>query len=229
MAVLKRVGFVGIGRMGYPMAGHIVEAGFDVTVSDMDKEPVDRFVENYNANSAENLTALSRDVDVIITMLPTSKIVREVVLGDGKGDCLHRGLTRGQILIDASTSNPITTQEIGKELEKDGIEMIDAPVAGGVVFAVNGTLDVMVGGNQETINRCKPLFEAIGGNTVYCGSLGSGHAVKVLNNFVNASTLISLIEALVLGCKFGLDINMMVESMMAATTGRNHPIQKKTN
>ena len=228
MSDIKKIGFVGIGRMGYPMAGHLVKAGFTVMVIDTNQEVVQKFVKEYGVRTVDTLVELAQSVDVIITMLPTSKIVSTVILGDSENsDCLIKGLDSGKIVIDSSTSDPVVTRQLGCKLSDNGVSMLDAPVAGGEVFAIDGSLDITVGGDTELLERCRPLFDAIGGSIIHCGELGSGHAIKALNNFVNASALITAVEALTIGCKFGLDLKTMIESMTAAATGRNNPIQKK--
>ena len=228
MSDIKKIGFVGIGRMGYPMAGHLVKAGFTVMVIDTNQEVVQKFVKEYGVRTVDTLVELAQSVDVIITMLPTSKIVSTVILGDSENsDCLIKGLDSGKIVIDSSTSDPVVTRQLGSKLSDNGVSMLDAPVAGGEVFAIDGSLDITVGGDTELLERCRPLFDAIGGSIIHCGELGSGHAIKALNNFVNASALITAVEALTIGCKFGLDLKTMIESMTAAATGRNNPIQKK--
>ena len=225
---LKKVGFVGIGRMGYPMAGHLVKAGFEVIVVDINPQVVEKFTAEHAATSTNSLSELAQSTDVVITMLPTSKIVQAVVLGDGTdGDCLINGLTPGKVFIDSSTSDPVDTRNLGVELMKHGVEMLDAPVAGGQVFAIDGSLDITVGGDEDLVGRCRPLLDAFGRSVFHCGDLGSGHAIKALNNFVNASALVTFIEAMAVGRKFGLDMEMMIESMKAAATGRNHPLEKK--
>lgn len=228
MSDIKKVGFIGIGRMGYPMAGFIAKAGFDVIISDTSPEQIESFLKDHgNAKAADSLVALGEEADIVITMLPTSKIVRAVILGDGNSDCVANGMSKGKIVIDASTSDPVDTQSLGKALAEKGIEMLDAPVAGGMVFARDGTLEITAGGDKSLIEKCRPVFDAYSKSLFYCGDLGAGHAMKALNNYVNASALITAIEALSLGAKFGLDMNIMMESMTAAATGRNNPIEKK--
>ena len=210
------------------MAGHLVKAGFEITVADSNPKVVEKFVAEHDAASADTLGELAEASDVVFTMLPTSKDVRDVVLGKTSGnDCLADGLKTGAILIDTSTSNPVDTRDLGIELEKHRVAMLDAPVAGGQVFAIDGTLDITVGGDVQLIERCRTLFEAFGQNIFHCGDLGSGHAMKALNNFVNASALVTAIEALAIGRRFGLDMENMISSMTAAATGRNNPIEKK--
>ena len=227
MSDIKKVGFIGIGRMGYPMAGYIAKAGFDVIIFDISPSQIESFVKEHGGKVAESLVALGEEADIVITMLPTSKIVRSVILGDGNSDCVANGMAKGKIVIDTSTSDPVDTQSLGKELAQRGIEMLDAPVAGGMVFARDGTLEITAGGSPELIEKCRPVFDAYSKSLFYCGDLGAGHAMKALNNYVNANALITAIEALSLGAKFGLDMKIMMESMTAATTGRNNPIEKK--
>ncbi len=228
MSDIKNIGFIGIGKMGYPMAGHLAAAGFNVTVSDVDPNAIEKFVSEHGGQAAGSLAELARASDVVMTMLPTSKIVRTVVLGDNSGDDrLLDGFQAGGIFIDCSTSDPVDTRNLGAELQKHGVQMLDAPVAGGRVFAIDGTLDITVGGDSTLIETCRPVFDAIGQSVFDCGDLGAGHAMKALNNYVNASALITAIEALSIGSRFGLGMDKMIESMTAAATGRNNPLEKK--
>ncbi len=225
MPEIKRVGFVGLGNMGWPMAGHLAKAGFELVVADAADGVADSFTAEHGGAVATSLKALGESADAVITMLPTSAIVRQVIAG--AGDCVADGLARGALVIDMSTSNPVDTRELGKVLAARGIGMVDAPVAGGVVFARDGTLSITAGGEAALVGRCAKLFEAMGRDVFHCGALGAGHAMKALNNFVNASALITAFEALSIGTKFGLDTATMLESMTAAATGRNNPIDKK--
>ena len=130
MGEIKKIGFVGIGKMGYPMAGHLVTAGFEVTVADADPAAVEKFVAEHDATGADTLCELAEASEAVFTMLPTSKIVRDVVFGAGAGgDCLADGLNEGAIVIDSSSSNPVETRDLGAELTKQGVGMLDAPVA----------------------------------------------------------------------------------------------------
>ena len=225
MTEIRRVGFVGLGKMGFPMAGHLARAGFDLLVADAAPGVADRFVAAHGGAVAESLTAMGRAADAVVTMLPTGAIVRQVLLGPG--DCVAAGMAAGSLLIDMSTSNPMETRSLGEELAARGIAMVDAPVAGGVVFATDATLSITAGGDPDLVARCRPLFEVLARDVIHCGPLGAGHAMKALNNFVNASALITAFEALAIGKRFGLDPNVMLESMTAAATGRNNPIEKK--
>ena len=221
---LKKVGFIGIGNMGGPMAAHLVKAGFDVTVYDIRPETVALFVERHGGKGAESLHALARGADAVITMLPNDKIVREVVLGDvGVAGVLDQG----SVVIDMSTSAPTATRSLAEALQPRGLTVIDAPVMGGVVFARDATLDIMVGGDTAAIERCRPLFKAMGRTVMACGGVGNAHALKALANYVNACALINAIEALTIGKRFGLDAKFMAEALVPLCAERNHPIVKK--
>ena len=226
MSAIKKVGFIGIGNMGAPMAGHLVKAGFDVTVYDVRPEQVTIFVERQGGRSAATLAELARDADAVITMLPNDKVVREVVLGKN-GHGVAESLRKGAVVIDMSTCDPIASHSLAEALTPLGIDFVDAPVMGGVVFAKDATLDIMVGGDAAVIERCRPLFKALGRTVMECGGVGNGHAMKALANYVNACALINAIEALTIGKRFGLDAKFMAEALVPLCAGRNHPIEKK--
>lgn len=223
---LRKIGFIGIGNMGAPMAAHLIETGFDVTVYDVRPEQVAIFVERNGGKAAESLEQIASEADAVITMLPNDKIVRSVILGDD-GYGVARSLRKGAVVIDMSTSDPTATRALAEALKPLGIDFVDAPVVGGVVFAKDATLDIMVGGEAAVIERCRPLFQAMGQGVMECGTVGSGHALKALANYVNACTLINVIEALTIGKRFGLDAKFMAEALETMCAGRNHPIRKK--
>ena len=227
MSEIKRVGFIGLGNMGHPMAGHFAATGFDLVVYDVSQEMLERFMAVHEATAARSLAELGRDCDVVITMLPTSKIVRNVLLGDGSGGCVADGLEAGNTVIDMSTSDPNDTKATGKELEAKGIRMVDVPVSGGVVFAKDASLSMNMGGEQDVLEHCKPIFDTVGKDTFYCGPLGAGHAMKVLNNYIVGTHLITVYEALAMGRRFGLEFDVLLPSMTAATSGRNDALLKK--
>lgn len=227
MTAIKKIGFIGLGNMGNPMAGHLVKAGFDVAVYDIRAEAVAAFTAQHRAKAAGSLIEVARDADALITMLPDDRVVRKVVLGDGSENCAAAGLAAGSIVIDMSTSNPAGTRSLAEALAPRGIAVVDAPVMGGVVFAKDASLDIMVGGDAETIERCRPVFAALGRSVIHCGGVGTGHALKALANYVNACALINVIEAIAIGRKFGLDAKLMAEALIPLCAGRNHPIEKK--
>ena len=221
---IKTVGFVGIGNMGSPMVRQLQAAGYPVLVFDTDREKCEALAREANVEIADDLAQIGAQADAVITMLPTSKIVRDVILGENG---VASGLKPNTIVIDMSTSLPEDTLKLGEELSSRNVHVIDAPVAGGVVFAKDGTLDILVGGNEEVAAHIDPLLQAMGQQTTYCGKLGTAHAMKSINNTVNAAVLCIYLEALELGKKVGIDQDTVLSSLEAATLDRNHPFEKK--
>ena len=224
MAPVKTIAFVGLGNMGVPMAARLAAVGFALALYDRRPEAVRAFATAHGGRAAISLADAACGADAAITMLPDDKAVHEVALG---ADGLAATLAPGAVVIDMGTSNPRATIEIGRALAARGIQYVDAPVMGGVVFAKDATLDVMVGGRDEDIARCLPIFTAIGRQVLRCGELGSGHALKALANYVNAGALINVIEALGIGRKFGLDSKIMADALVHLCAGRQHPLEKK--
>ncbi len=224
MAAVKTIAFVGLGNMGTPMAARLAARGFALALHDARREAVDAFVAAHGGRAAQSAADAARGADVAITMLPTDAIVRAVVLGP---DGLAEGLKPGSTVIDMSTSDPRATIETGAGLDACGLRIVDAPVMGGVIFARDGSLVVLTGGDDTDIERCMPVFEALGRRVFRCGALGSAHALKAIANYVNATALINFIEALAIGRKFGLDTATMVDALGEMCTGRQHPFQKK--
>ena len=224
MTAIKKIGFIGVGNMGNPMAANLLKGGFDVTVFDARAETAAAFVAQHGGKAAASLADVARGADAIITMLPDDRVVRSVMLDAGGA---ASAMSKGAVLIDMSTCDPTGTQQTAAALEKLGMYMIDAPVMGGVVFAKDATLDIMAGGSAELIERCTPVLKAMGQGITRCGATGSAHAMKALANYVNACALINAIEALTIGKKFGLDAKMMAEALVPMCAGRNHPIKKK--
>jgi 3-hydroxyisobutyrate dehydrogenase len=221
------VGFIGVGNMGQPMAGHLVKAGWQVTVYDTAPDKTRAFVETHGGAVASTLAELAAKSDVVITMLPDGKIVRHVALGGD--DNLVKGLTdsgrRGAAIIDMSSSAPVGTRELGADLKKHGIDLIDAPVSGGVKGAVAGTLAIMVGGDEALAKQLDSVLAPIG-KRFYIGALGSGHAAKVLNNYVSAAGLVAAAEAVLVGQRFGIDAQKLID-VINASTGRNNSTENK--
>lgn len=222
----ERIGFVGLGRMGHPMARNIAAAGYPLIVYDIRPEVRDRFCAEFGAQPADDIADLAA-ATVIVTMLPSSREVEAVLLGSEDKAGLAATLPAGTLVLDCSSSDPLVTRRLATELGGLGIRMVDAPVAGGVVFADNGTLDILVAGAPEDMERAEPVLLAMGKQVHRCGAIGAGHAMKLINNFVNAQALITYIEAMAIGAKFGLDMDVMARSLLSATTGRNHPFEKK--
>lgn len=227
MTAIRKVGFIGVGNMGNPMAGHLLKAGFDVTVYDIRPEVVRAFTGQHEGKSAASLVEVAHGADAVITMLPDHEVVRKVVLGEGSENCVAAALAKGSVVIDMSTCDPTGTRSLAEALKPHGIEVVDAPVMGGVIFAKDATLDIMVGGDPALVERCRPLLQAMGRNIIHCGGVGTAHALKALANYVNACALINVIEAMTIGKRFGLDTGMMAEALTTMCAGRNHPVQKK--
>ncbi len=224
MSKIRRVGFIGIGNMGSPMAARIVKAGFDLTVYDINPEVSEKFVAQHGGTAAASLAELGRHAEAVITMLPNDKIVNAVILGE-RG--VASTLARDSIVIDMSTSDPVATQELAAALKPRGIAVVDAPVMGGVVFARDATLDIMAAGEVAAVERATSLLTCMGRSLIHCGATGNAHALKALANYVNACAMINVVEAMAIGKKFGLDAKFMADALLPMINGRQHPLEKK--
>jgi 3-hydroxyisobutyrate dehydrogenase len=226
MASRDRIGFAGIGNMGAPMVRCLAKAGLAVTGFDVRREALAPFATaTPEISVAANLAELGAASDIAITMLRDSQAVRAAVLGASGAPGLIDGLKSGALIIDMSSSYPLDTIELAKRLAERGLGLVDAPVSGGVPKAITGTLAIMAGGDAQLIDRAEPVLKAMG--TIHrTGRLGSGHAMKVLNNYVSAAGLIATCEALVIGQKFGLDGATMTR-VLNASTGRNNTTENK--
>ena len=220
MDAVRRVCFIGLGNMGWPMAAQLLKAGFEVTVSDAVAGRADEFVAGVGGVAAADVAEAAGVADVIITMVPTSAHVVGIVA------TIRGGLRRGQILIDMSSGAPAATQKIAAELEPLGIVVLDAPVSGGVSRAKTGELAIMTGGDSEALDRVDPLLRAMGTTIHRIGPVGAGQAMKALNNLVSAGGFLIAVEALVIGQQFGLDPAVMTD-VLNASTGMNNTTQKK--
>jgi 3-hydroxyisobutyrate dehydrogenase len=220
---LNPIGFVGLGKMGHPMVRRLSGAGYRVLAHDLDAGALRRACEAAGAEAPGSLKAIGERCEVVITMLPDGNAVRSAALGE---DGLLVGLARGSVLIDMSSSSPLGTRELGARLSERGVEMLDAPVSGGVRKAEDGTLAIMVGGGAEAIARCAPLLEAMGKQIFATGPLGSGHAMKALNNYVSAAGLLAAAEAVLAARRFGLDAGKVVDVLNASTGMNNSTLNK---
>jgi 3-hydroxyisobutyrate dehydrogenase len=222
-----RIGIVGLGKMGMPMARNLARAGYRISVHDLNGEALTRACEATGAEAPRSLKALAERSAAVITMLPDGGAVRSVTLGEkANGDCLLSGLPRGGILIDMSSSSPVGTRQLGALLGDHGVMMLDAPVSGGVKKAADATLSIMVGGDSEIVARCRPVLQAMGKQIFLTGPLGSGHAMKALNNYVSAAGLVAAAEAVLAGQRFGLDPKNIVDILNASTGMNNSTLNK---
>lgn len=196
-----RVGFIGLGAMGAPMARNLMKKGYRPTVFDIAEERVASLVQE-GAAAGSSCKEVAERSEIIITMLPSSPHVREAVLGSSG---IIEGVKEGAVLIDMSTIDPLTTREIEEVLAKRGVKMLDAPVARGVPAAVQGTLAVFVGGDEATFESCKELISAMASDIDYVGEIGAGEVVKLVNNLILGVTVCALAEGLVLGVKAGVE------------------------
>lgn len=215
---IQTVGFVGIGMMGSRMIQNL-KGSVKLIVYDVDQARAKQVAIEAGATAAAELSGLAQ-ADAVILMLPNSNVVDVVVKGDGKGSGLMGVLAAGSMIIDMSSSTPSNTIENAKQCAKKGISYIDAPVSGGPTGAAAGTLAIMVGGSSEDFNHAKPLLEKMGGNVVLIGDVGSGHAVKALNNLLGATVLAATAEIFAAGEKFGLDPQIM-QKVINTSSGRS--------
>lgn len=209
-----KIGFIGLGIMGKPMAKNILKAGYDLTVNNRSQPAVAELVAA-GAKHAENLE-IGATCDVVFTMLPNSPQVRSVVLGEGG---LAQAMRPGSVLIDSSSINPLASKEIAAALSAKGVEMLDAPVSGGEPGAINGTLSFMVGGKQSVFERCKPLLETMGASMVLCGDVGAGNTTKLANQVVVACNIQAVAEALTLAQMAGVDPHLVFEAIKGGLAG----------
>jgi 2-hydroxy-3-oxopropionate reductase len=189
------------------MARNLLEAGYELVVHNRSQGKVEELVAE-GAEAAESPREVAENSGVVFTMLPGPPEVREVVLGE---DGLLRGAVEGSLLVDMSTSSPVLAKELARIAREQGVGMLDAPVSGGDVGAKEGTLSIMVGGDEEDFVRAKPLFEVMGRTVVYVGESGTGQTVKACNQIVVALTIEAVSEALVLGSKSGVDPAKVIE------------------
>ena len=219
---ITRIGFVGLGNMGWPMA-HLLNPHYALTVHDARADMAESFAEEHRASVTTDLAALATASDAVITMLPNGDIVRDVTLGDGG---LAAGFASGSVLLDMSSSAPLGTRQLAEDLEPQGVALVDAPVSGGVAGARGGSLAIMVGGDPDEIDRCRPVLEHLGRVIYEMGGSGTGHAMKALNNYCSAAALSSACEALIVGDRMGLEPAKMVD-VLNASSGRSAATQGK--
>ncbi|TFH05367.1 MAG: 2-hydroxy-3-oxopropionate reductase, partial [Spirochaetales bacterium] len=193
----ERIGFIGLGIMGLPMARNLIKAGYELTVFDVMTERVSAIVES-GATSAPSSKAVAAVSDVVITMLPNSPHVVAAVTGtDGVLDGAHDGL----ILVDMSSIAPLASQEVARAAAEKGVVMLDAPVSGGEPKAVDGTLAIMVGGPEDVFEKVKPILDVMGGSVTLVGEIGSGNTTKLANQIIVALNIAAMSEAMVLATK----------------------------
>jgi 3-hydroxyisobutyrate dehydrogenase len=217
---IRKVAFIGIGNMGWPMAARLVAAGLHVAVFDVTPGRAASFAESVGGDAASSPAAAAEGADAVVTMLPTSQHVSDTV------DAIRPVLRAGALLVDMTSGIPSITRSLAERLAADGIMMIDAAVSGGVSRAKTGDLAIMTGGAPEALARAEPLLSKMGTSVMAVGAIGAGQAMKALNNLVSAGGFLIGIEALLIGQKFGLDAGKMVD-VLNVSTGMNNSTQKK--
>ena len=212
----EAVGFIGLGIMGRPMAKNLMDAGYELVVHNRSPEKVEELAEEGDATAAGSPREVAEACDVVITMLPDSPDVEAVVAGE---DGVLEGIRDGALLVDMSTISPVVTEELAAKVREKGASMLDAPVSGGDVGAIDGALSIMVGGSEEDFDRAHPLFEVMGKVATHVGPTGAGQVVKACNQIVVALNIEAVSEALVLGSKAGVAPEKLVEALSGGLAG----------
>jgi 2-hydroxy-3-oxopropionate reductase len=211
----EKVGFIGLGIMGKPMAKNLMEAGYDLVLYNRTLEKAEELAED-GAEVAANPREVAENSDIVVTMLPDSPDVRNVVAGE---DGVLEGIKEGVLLVDMSTISPVVTEELAAAVKEKGASMLDAPVSGGDVGAIEGTLSIMVGGSEEDFERAKPLFDVMGKTVNHVGPTGAGQVTKAANQVVVALTIEAVSEALVLGSKGGVAPEKILDVLSGGLAG----------
>lgn len=209
-----KIGLIGLGIMGKPMAKNMLKAGYDLTVNDLNQAAVQEIV-SCGAKAATN-NEIGETCDLVMTMVPNSPQVKAVMLGE---DGVAAHMRPGATFIDMSSINPVASKEIAAELAKKNIEMLDAPVSGGEPKAIDGTLSFMVGGKQEVFDRFKPVLESMGASVVLCGDVGAGNTTKLANQIIVACNIQAVAEALTLAKMAGVDPELVFQAIKGGLAG----------
>jgi 2-hydroxy-3-oxopropionate reductase len=212
----EKVGFIGLGIMGKPMATNLMEAGYELVLYNRTLEKAEELAEDGAAEVAANPREVAENSEIIVTMLPDSPDVRNVVAGE---DGVLEGIREGVLVVDMSTISPVVTEELAARVRERGASMLDAPVSGGDVGAIEGTLSIMVGGSEEDFERARPLFEVMGNTVTHVGPTGAGQVTKAANQVVVALTIEAVSEALVLGSKGGVAPEKILEVLSGGLAG----------
>lgn len=209
-----KVGLIGLGIMGKPMAKNILKGGYELMVSDLNKAAVEEVVAA--GGKAATNQEIGENCDVVLTMLPNSPHVKSVMLGENG---VASYMKEGQVFIDMSSINPVASKEVAAVLAEKNIEMLDAPVSGGEPKAIDGSLSFMVGGKQEVFDAYKPLLETMGASVVRCGEVGAGNTTKLANQIIVACNIQALAEALTLAQKAGVDPELVFQAIRGGLAG----------
>lgn len=212
---MAKIGFIGLGIMGKPMAKNLLAAGYDLIVYDIVQEAVDE-VAAAGAQKAGSIAEVAQQADIIVTMLPNSPHVKEVILGNGG---ILDNAENVKIIVDMSSISPIASKEIAVECEKKGIKLLDAPVSGGEPKAIDGTLAIMVGGDEDAFKEVEPMLKKMGSSAVLVGEIGSGNVTKLANQIIVALNIAAMSEAMVLATKCGVDPEKVYQAIRGGLAG----------
>lgn len=211
----QKIGFIGLGIMGAPMARNLLKAGYPLVVYDIVPEKVDEAVKA-GAEAGSSSKDVAAKSEIVITMLPNSPEVKEVVLGP---DGVLEGAKSGMILIDMSSIAPLASQEVAAKAKEQGVAMLDAPVSGGEPKAIEGTLAIMVGGPAETFKKVKGILAIMGASVTRVGEIGSGNTTKLANQIIVALNIAAMSEAMVLATKAGVDPEQVFQAIRGGLAG----------
>lgn len=209
-----KIGFIGLGIMGKPMSKNLLKAGFELVVLETNKHAQELMV--LGAEGAATPKEVTEQADVVITMLPNSPEVKQVILAENG---ILEGTREGQTVIDMSSIAPLVSQEMERALAQKGAQMLDAPVSGGEPKAIDGTLSVMVGGKQEVFEKCYPILKAMASSVVRTGEIGAGNVTKLANQVIVAANIAAMSEALVLATKAGVDPFLVYQAIRGGLAG----------
>lgn len=210
-----KVAFLGLGAIGAPMAAHLTDERFDLTVWNRTGEKARAFAEEHGVYAEEKIADAVREADVIITCLPSSREVHSIL------DSIISGIQRGALMIDCTSGDPATSRKIASKLAEKGVGFVDAPVSGGVKGAVAGTLTVMCGGDEKDVERARPVLQAFGKKIIRCGDVGAGDAVKAMNQALLAIHIWSAGEALAALAKLGVSAEVALD-VINGSSGRSN-------
>ncbi len=210
-----KIGFIGLGIMGKPMSRNLLKAGYELVVFNRSKGAVEELIES-GAKAAGNPMEVAEQTDIIITMLPNSPQVKEVILGEYG---VIEGARRGTVVIDMSSIAPLVSREIAARLNQKGIEMLDAPVSGGEPKAIDGTLSVMAGGKRHVFDKCYPVLKSMAASVVLTGEVGAGNVTKLANQIIVALNIAAMSEALVLASKAGVEPELVYQAIRGGLAG----------
>lgn len=217
-----KIGFIGLGVMGKNMAYNILKNGYELKVYDISENIVKEFKKR-GASIGENPCEVARESDIVMTSLPNSEIVKNVILGQNG---ILEGASSKTVIIDLSSITPKTIQRIAREAEKKGVEVMDAPVSGGAAGAEKGTLTIMAGGKKEVFDKVMPVLESIGEKIYHVGGIGSGDTLKLVNNLLLGVNMVAVSEALTLGMKAGMNLDILFQ-VISKSSGNSYALNSK--